>query len=121
MSRPLAEAWVKAHSASSGRSVAFIPPPLPLLKTCITRPRLSTNPQNQIAHNSLHPLVPAMQCLTKWLTHTYGLVHLDVLSHQFPVDIITCCHLCLANSIQPSTLSNYLASLLRFMKFSDDD
>ena len=106
MSRSLAEAPAKACCASSSGSVAHVLPPLQLPDVCTVKPRLSANPQNHISPKPLCPLVPAAQCLTNWLT-PYGLAHLDHLSHQYPV---ICHHLCLANSVQPSTLSNYSAS-----------
>src|SRR5882724_2535275 len=99
--------------------LAFMPLPLPLPEAHATKPRLSTNPQNQIAPNPLHPLVPATECFTKWLT-PYSLSHLDQLSQHFPIDIIIHHQLCLANSIQLSTLGNYSASLLHFTKFCND-
>ena len=119
MSRLLTEAWAKAHSTSSGGSVAFEPPPLPLPLAHTTKPRLSNNPQNHISLNSLRPLVPATQCFTKWIM-PYGIACLDQLSHQVPIDIMIHHHLCLANCILPSTLSNFVASLLQFTKFCDD-
>jgi len=119
MSRSLAEAQAKARRMSSGGSVAFTPPPLPLPDRHSTKPRLSSNPQNHIIPSPLRPLVPASQCFTNWLT-PYGIAHLDKLSLQYPLEIIIRHHLCLANSVQSSTLSNYSAGLLRFTKFCNN-
>jgi len=119
MSRSLAEAWARACSASSSGSPTFMHLPLLRPEVCATKPRLSSNPQNCITPNPLRPFVPATECFTKWLT-PYGLAHLDKLSQWFPIDIIICHWLCLANSILPLTLSNYSAGLLRLTKFCDD-
>ena len=119
MSRSLAEAWAKACCASSSGSVAHVPPPLPLLDVQTIKLWLSTNPQNCISPNPLCLLVPATQHLTNWL-NPFGIVNLDHLSHQYPVDIVICHCLCLTNSVQPSTLSSYSAGLLRFTKFCND-
>jgi len=54
------------------------------------------------------------------LANPISIVHLDHLSHQYPVDIVICHCLCLTNSVQPSTLSTYSAGLLRFTKFCND-
>ena len=119
MSRSLAEVQAKAHCASSGGSVAFELPPLPLPEIHATKPRLFRNPHNCISPNPLQPLIPATQCFTKWLA-PYGIACLNHLSCQFHVDIIIHCHLCLANCILPSTLSNYVSSLLCFTKFCNN-
>src|SRR5882724_9967894 len=54
-----------------------------------------------------------------WLT-PYGIAKLDEASHLFPAQTIIRCRLIMANSILPSTLNNYVASLIRFTKFFDD-
>ena len=119
MSRSLAEVQAKACKTPFGGSVAFVPPSLLLLEGCLPKPRLSTNPQNCIIPSSLRPHVPTIQHFTHWLT-PYRIAHLDSLSSLFPPDIIIRCRLCIANSIQPSTLSNYSSGLLRFTIFCDD-
>ena len=119
ISRSLAEAWAKAHSTPSSGAVVFIPPPLLLPDDHAIKHRLLSNPQDHISPNLLQPLIPAAQSLTKWLT-PYGLSCLDQLSFEFPTNIIIHHHQCLAKCIQPTTLSNYLASLLQFTKFCDD-
>src|SRR5882724_6100608 len=48
-----------AHTVHSGGVVPHAVPPLPQLESCQKRPRLSSNPQNQLIPNPLRPLVSA--------------------------------------------------------------
>jgi len=104
---------------STNGVVPFVPPPLLLPVKHVQKPRLSSNPQNCIVPNPLHPPVLTSECITKWLT-PYGIAKLDTLALNFPIDIITHHCLCIINSIQPLTLSNYSTGLLHLSKFCDN-
>jgi len=88
-----------------------LPVNMPLNPGCSTTHRIA---YLQLAQTSflLHNILPNGSCL----------MALPVLTNlsPIPIDIIICCHLCLANCILPSTLINYVAGLLQFTKFCDD-
>jgi len=119
MSRSVAEARARARAAASGGLVPFVLPPLPLPESSKRRPRLPTKLHDRIIPNPLRPHVLAADRFTHWLT-PYGIAKLDQASHLFPThEIIRHC-LTMANSVLPSTLSNYSSGLARFTKFCDD-
>ena len=94
----------------------FIPPPL---EPSTRQLRLPSKLHNHITPNPLCPHVLATDRFTQWLM-PYGITKLNEASHLFPThEIIRCC-LTMANSILPSTLSNYSSGLAHFTKFCDD-
>src|SRR5882724_661837 len=97
----------------------FVPPSLPSPDPGKRRPRLPPKQQDRITPNPLRPNILAADCFTGWLT-PFGISKLDEASHLFPAHTIIRRRLVMANSVLPSTLSNYAASLIRFTKFCDD-
>jgi len=119
MSRYIAEAHARAHTAVSGGLVPFIPPSLLLPEPSKRCPKLPPKLHDCIKPNQLHPHVLTSNCFTDWLT-LYGITNFDAASLLFPTHPLIRCCLIMANSVLPSTLSNYSAGLIHFTKFCDN-
>src|SRR5882724_8574515 len=115
MSRSIAEACAYAHVAKSGGLVPFVLPSLPLPKPSRRQSRLPPKLQDHIILNLLCPHILVANCFTGWLT-PYGIARLNEASHLFPTHSIIRCCLIMANSVLPSTLSNYSAGFIHFTK-----
>src|SRR5882724_223800 len=119
MSRSIAKARARAHPAASGGMAPFVPPSLPSPDPGKRRPRLPPKQQDRITPNPLRPNILATDRFTGWFT-PFGISKLDEASPLFPAHTIIRRCLVMANSVLPSTLSNYAAGLIRFTKFCDN-
>src|SRR5882724_11655049 len=97
----------------------FVPPSLLSPDPGKRRPRLPPKQQDHITPNPLCPNILAADRFTGWLT-PFGISKLNEASHLFPAQTIIRHRLVMENSVLPSILSNYAASLIHFTKFCDD-
>ncbi|KAF8586659.1 hypothetical protein K439DRAFT_1340540 [Ramaria rubella] len=119
MPRNISEARTRARATTSGGAFPCQVPPLPLLDSCIRRPRLPSRLDNHITPSPLHPPVLSQDRFLNWLT-PFGIKHMNTESCLLPPHIILQKRFVMCHCIEPNTLKNYTAGLIHFTKFCND-